>query len=173
MNTTGYIINTALVLLVVRQIRGRRLDFQNLALPLVLVGAAAAYYLHSIPIVGHDLALDVALGLTGAVLGSLCGFFTRFHSDRDGTIIARAGIAAAALWVIGVGARMAFAFSADHGGRPAITHFSRAHSISGANAWVAALVLMALAEVIARLVVIRARAWRLAPSFSETAASNG
>ena len=172
MNTTAYVINGILVLLVVRQIRGRRLDFQNLVLPVVLVGLAAAYFLHSIPTVGNDVALDVILGLTGVVLGSLCGLFTRYGTDRDGTLIARAGVAAAVFWVVGIGARMAFAYAAGHGAGPAIGHFSRAHSITGSDAWTAALVLMALAEVTSRLVVVRARARRIAPNLSEPSASN-
>ena len=49
MNATGYIINSILVLLVLRQIRETRLDLVSLVLPVVLVGAAAAYYLHSVP----------------------------------------------------------------------------------------------------------------------------
>ncbi|MGZ4396741.1 MAG: hypothetical protein ACXVZ2_15410 [Gaiellaceae bacterium] len=171
MNTTSYIINIVLVLLVVRQVRGRRLDFQNLVLPVLLVAAAASYFLHSVPTVGNDVALDVALGLTGVALGSLGGLFTRFHADRDGTLVARAGLVSAVLWVTGIGARMVFAYAVGHGAGPAVAHFSRAHAISGADAWVAALVLMALAEVTARLVVVHARSRRLAPSFTGTAAA--
>jgi hypothetical protein len=46
-NATGYIINAILVLLVLRQIRGSRLDLASLVLPVVLVAGAAAYYLRS------------------------------------------------------------------------------------------------------------------------------
>ena len=55
MNTTGYIINSVLVLLVVRQIRERppRLDRRSLVLPLVLVAVAAANFLHTIPTAGE------------------------------------------------------------------------------------------------------------------------
>jgi len=160
MNTTGYVINAVLVLLVVKQIRGRRLDFQNLVLPVVLVAAAAAHYLHTIPTAGNDLGLEVGLALAGATLGALCGMFTLLEPDTDGVLIARAGLAAAALWVVGTGARMAFAYSADHGAGPAIADFSRAASITGADAWTAALVLMALAEVTSRLAVVQIRARR-------------
>jgi hypothetical protein len=163
MNTTGYAINAVLVLLVVKQIRGRRLDFQNLVLPVVLVAAAAAYYLHAVPTAGNDLVLELGLALVGATLGSLCGLSTILERDGDGAMVARAGAAAAALWVVGTGARMLFAYSSDHGAGPAIAHLSRAASITGAEAWTAALVLMALAEVIARLVVVRVRARRANP----------
>ena len=161
MNATGYIINAILVLLVLRQIRGSRLDLINLVLPVVLVAGAAAYFLRSVPTAGNDVALDLALAGTGALLGFLCAWATRLRREPDGTPFARAGAVAAVLWVAGIGARMAFAYATSHGAGAAVEHFSAAHGITSASAWVAALVLMALAEVVARLVTLRARARRL------------
>ncbi len=68
------------------------------------------------------------------------------------------------MWVGGVGARMAFAFAATHGAGPAIGQFSIAHHITGSDAWVAALVMMALADVLTRLAVVYLRGRRLAAS---------
>ncbi len=66
------------------------------------------------------------------------------------------------MWVGGVGARLAFAVAAGNGAGPAIAQFSIAHHITGSAAWVAALVMMALADVLTRLVVIYLRGRRLA-----------
>ncbi len=56
MNTTSaYIINAILVLLVVRQIREHRMDLRGLAGPVLAVGAAAVFFLHSVPTGGNDL----------------------------------------------------------------------------------------------------------------------
>jgi len=162
-NVTGYIINAILVLLVLRQIRGSKLDLVNLVLPVLLVAGAAAYYLRTIPTAGNDLALEGTLAVTGALLGVLCGLATHLRRGDDGVAFAWAGVLAAVLWVVGIGARMGFAFYSDHGGGPAIARFSAAHSITSGDAWVAALVMMALAEVIARLITLRARA-RMLPS---------
>ena len=161
MNATGYIINTILVLLVVRQIRGSRLDLLNLVLPVVLVVGAAAYYLRAVPTAGNDIALDITLIATGAALGVLCALTTHLRRDADGVAFAWAGVLAAILWVVGIGCRMIFAFASDHGAGPAITRFSITHSITSADAWVAALVMMALAEATARLLVLRIRGRRL------------
>ncbi len=57
---------------------------------------------------------------------------------------------------------MAFVFAVTHGAGPAIGRFSFTHQISGADAWAAALVMMALADVLARLVVLFLRARRMA-----------
>jgi hypothetical protein len=56
---------------------------------------------------------------------------------------------------------MGFAYAATHGAGPAIAHFSAAHHVT-ADAWVAAFVLMAIAEAVTRLLVIHLRARRLA-----------
>ncbi len=171
MNATGYIINGILVLLVLRQIRETRLDLVSLVLPVVLVGAAAVYYLHSVPTAGHDVLLDVTLGSVGLVLGALCALATRLRRGPDGTALARAGVIAAVLWVAGIGARMAFSLWSGHGGAPHIASFSLAHQITGESAWVAALVIMALAEVLARLSILRLRARLLPGTASERTGS--
>jgi hypothetical protein len=56
---------------------------------------------------------------------------------------------------------MVFYFAATHGAGPAIAAFSIAHHITGSAAWTAALVMMALADVLTRLVVIYLRGRRL------------
>jgi hypothetical protein len=162
MNTTVYLINGMLVLLVVRQIREHRLDLAGLAVPVLAVGAAAAGFLHSVPGGGNDVALEVTCALAGAVMGGLAGLATHLRRGDDGLPLGRAGALAAGLWVAGVGARMAFAFAAAHGAGPQIARFSAAHQITGAGAWVAALVMMALADVLTRLVVLFVRGRRLA-----------
>ncbi|PWI40902.1 hypothetical protein [Streptomyces sp. ICBB 8177] len=160
MNTTDYLINGILVLLVVRQIRARRLDMTSLVLPVVLVASASAYYLRTVPTAGDDLTLELTLAGSGALLGVLCGLTTRLWRGEDG-IYSRAGVVAAVLWVLGMATRMGFAFASDHGAAGRIADFSRTHHITSSQAWMAAFVLMALAEVVTRLVVIRYRAHRL------------
>jgi hypothetical protein len=163
MNTTSaYIINAILVLLVVRQIREHRLDLRALAGPVLAVGAAAVFFLHSVPGGGNDILLELACVSAGAVMGGLAGLTTHVRSGGDGLVLGRAGWLAAGLWITGVGARLAFVFAATHGAGPAIVRFSIAHQITGADAWAAALVMMALADVLTRLVVLFLRSRRLA-----------
>jgi hypothetical protein len=75
------------------------------------------------------------------------------------------------MWIGGVGARLAFAVAAGNGAGPAIARFSVAHHITGSSAWVAALVMMALADVLTRLVVIYLRGRRLSASTAAVPAS--
>ena len=160
--TTAYIVNAFLILLVIRQIREHPMDLRGLAGPVLAVGAAAVFFLRSVPSGGNDLLLELACVTAGAVMGFLSGRFTHLRRDRDGQVLGHAGWVSASLWVTGVGARLAFVVAATHGLGPAIGRFSAAHHITSAQAWAAALVMMALADVLARLTVLFVRSRRLA-----------
>lgn len=162
MTTTDYLIAAALILVVIPQIRGMRLTVRSLVMPIVLVGAAAAYYLKSVPTQGNDVLLDVLCVAAGAALGIGCGLATRLVRGSDGVLIAKAGLVAALLWIVGMAARTGFEYAATHGGAHAIADFSRSNSITGADAWTAALLLMALVQVLSRTAVVRLRAARRA-----------
>jgi hypothetical protein len=162
MNINMYVINAVLILMVIRQVREHPLDLRSLAAPVLAVGAAAVLFLHSVPGGGNDIALELACVLAGAVMGAVGGLATRLRLGADGRPRGRAGALAASMWVGGVGARLAFAVAASNGAGPAIARFSIAHHITGSAAWVAALILMALADVLTRLVVVYLRGRRLA-----------
>jgi hypothetical protein len=164
MTLTDYAIDIALIGLVFLQIRGRRLTLRSLILPIALVGIVANSYLHGIPTAGNDLVLVVAGAAAGVALGALTGAFTSVRQGADGHPVAKAGALAAGLWVLGVGTRFAFQLYTSHGGEGTISRFSAAHSITSGEAWVAALILMALSEVLARTLVLGLRAYAVAPS---------
>ena len=137
---------------------------------MLALGAAAVMFLHSVPAGGSDLALEAACVAAGAAMGAIGGLATRLRLGPDGRPLGRAGVMAASMWVGGVGARLVFAVAAGKGAGPAIARFSVAHHITGSAAWVAALVMMALADVLTRLVVIYLRGRRLAAAPAATAA---
>jgi hypothetical protein len=169
-NITTYLINASLILLVIRQMREHPLDARSLVVPVLAVGCAAMLFLHSVPVSGGDLVLEAICVAAGAVMGAIGGLATRLRLGADGRALGRAGVVAAGMWVGGVGARLAFAVAAGNGAGPAIARFSVAHHITGSAAWVAALVMMALADVLTRLIVIYLRGHRLAAAPAGTAA---
>jgi len=158
MSITDYLIAAILALLVVPQIRGTRLTLRSAIRPVVLVGAAAAYYLKAFPTGGHDVLLYVACVAVGTLLGLGCALTTRLTRDGDGVAIAKAGVVAAVLWIVGMLSRTGFEYAATHSGAHAIADFSRSNQITGSSAWTSALLLMALAQVLSRLVALRVRA---------------
>jgi hypothetical protein len=156
MTIFDYLLNIALIALVVLQMRGRRLDIRGLLLPIGIVVWAASQYLHGIPTAGNDLLMVAAGLLAGVTLGTASALLTRVYAGSDGIPVAKATVAAAALWVLGIGARIGFSLYTSHGGGPTIARFSVAHHLTG-EGWVTAIVLMAFAEVVSRTLVLWVR----------------
>lgn len=159
MTTTDWVIDIVLVLIVFRQMREERLTARTVLLPLAIIGWAAATYLHHIPTAGNDLLLAGLFAAAGIAFGLLGGLLTRVRL-ADGHVRIRATVGAAALWVGSMGFRLGFAVWSSHAsGAAHVAHFSAAHHISSAQAWVVALILMAFGEVVARLgtIVVRGR----------------
>jgi hypothetical protein len=157
MTTTDYLINGIFLLVVLRQASERRLDTRSFVAPMAMVFFVGQQYLHSIPTAGSDLVFIGALATFGLALGTLSGLATHVRAGDDGMALARVGWLAGALLMAGISSRMVFAFAISHGLEPAVRSFSIAHQI-GAAAWPAALVLMAISEVTARLVIVQVRA---------------
>jgi hypothetical protein len=159
MTTTDYLLNAAFVLLVLRQAKERELDRRSVTVPLILMFWVGALYLHTLPTAGNDLLLIGGLALVGLTLGVAGGLATQVRAER-GVALARVGWLAGGLLVIGIGARMLFAFAVGHGFESTVRTFSIDHRI-GPAAWPVALVLMALIEVGARIVIVQVRGRRL------------
>ncbi|WP_320773823.1 hypothetical protein [Streptomyces sp. CRN 30] len=156
MTTTDWITDIALLLVVFRQLREGRLDTKSYVIPLGIVAFVAHSYLDTVPTAGNDLVLIGTLVAVGAALGVAGGVYTRIR--KVGThLFIKAGAVSATLWVLGMGARMAFQLWVDHGGADDVARFSVAHQITTGDAWVAAFVLMALTEVVTRLGTIFVR----------------
>jgi len=152
----GYLLSLALVVFIFTQIKERPFRRFDLIRPLVIVAFVAMLFLRSFPTQGNDLPFIVISAVVGALLGTLCGLATRMRI-KEGVILTSVGVIAIFFWCIGVVARSAFSFSVEHGGRAAIGRFSAQHHITDSG-WVTALVLMALAEVVARTITLTTRA---------------
>ena len=96
MTATDYLMNIALIGLVILQIRGHRVTRARLVFPLIATVFVAAQLLHSIPTAGNDLVLIVGLAATGTALGAGAGFVTTVRRDGPGAF-AKAGPVAAVL----------------------------------------------------------------------------
>ncbi|MCQ4212326.1 hypothetical protein [Streptomyces longispororuber] len=160
MTTTEWITDIALLLVVFRQLREGRLDLKTFLIPLGIVAFVAWSYLDTIPTGGNDLVLIGTLVAVGAALGIAGGVYTRIRTSGEHLLI-KAGAVSATLWVLGMGARMAFQLWTQHGGGDTVARFSITHHITSDQAWVAAFVLMALTEVVTRLATIYLRSLRV------------
>jgi hypothetical protein len=136
------------------------LDRRSVIVPLMLMLFVGSQYLHTVPTAGNDLLLIAMLAAIGLTFGVVGGFATHLRAGKDGVALARVGWIAGGLLVLGIGARMVFAFAVAHGFEPAVRSFSIAHHV-GAPAWPVALVLMALVEVGSRIAVVQIRRSRI------------
>ena len=173
MTFTDYLIDISLIALVLFQVRGRRITTRGLLLPVGIVTYVAFTYLKGIPTAGNDLVLVLGCAAVGALLGGLAGRFTTIRPDAHGIPVAKAGLAAAGLWILGTGGRLAFQVYATHGGGAAMARFSTVHRITSVAAWTDALILMALGEAVVRTGILGWRAYsvRRRPTTAATEAA--
>jgi hypothetical protein len=157
MSFTDYLIDGSLVLLVLLQLKERKLTTKSLIRPLVILGVAVMNYLHGIPTAGNDLILVAALALLGGLIGIASGQTVQMRLGSDGDVLARARWASAFFWVLGMGSRFAFLIWITHGGSATIASFSAQHSITSGEAWTAALLAMAAFEVCGRTLTLAIR----------------
>ena len=161
MSTSDYLIDSALVLLVLLQIKERELTPMQLIRPVVILGIAIVSYLHGIPTAGNDLVLVGVLALVGGLIGVASGATVIFRRADDGRILFRAAWLSGIFWVLGMGSRFAFLIWITHGGEPSIVNFSAAHAITGGAAWTDALLGMAVFEVLGRSLTLALRRHQL------------
>jgi hypothetical protein len=166
MSLTQWILSLALLAwALLRNLGTREVTRGTFLLPLVIVGAAASYFLFPLPTAGNDLDLVVAFGLVGVLFGLAAAAVTRLD-HHDGRLVATTGAGFAALWLVLIGGRIAFAEWATGAGARTVGLFSRDHAITGADAWTAAFVVMALGTVLARTVALAVRTRRTAVALS-------
>jgi hypothetical protein len=156
MSTSQWILSIALLgWALLRNLGTREVTRGTFVLPLVIV-VVASWFLFPLPTDGNDLGLVVAFGVVGVLLGLAAAAVTRIH-HHDGRLLATAGVGFAALWLVMIGGRIAFAEWASGSGARTVAMFSRDHAITGADAWTAAFVVMALGMVLARTVALAVR----------------
>ncbi len=161
MSTTQWILSIVLLAwALLRNVGTREVTRTTYLVPIVLVVVAAGFFLLPLPTAGNDLDLVVAFGFVGVLFGLAASAGTRL-GHRDGRLVATAGAGFASLWLVMIGGRIAFAEWANGTGARAVGTFSMDHAITGADAWTAALVVMALGMVLTRTVALALRARRI------------
>jgi hypothetical protein len=156
MSTLDYLLGFSALAVVLWNMRRHELTDRRLRRPLVIAGAVCVVFLHGIPTTGADGMLVLLGVLAGTVCGVIAGLATRVERDGKGAVLATGTPLAVGVTAVAFGARMAFAVAATNGLGPAIARFSSDVRIHSQRAWVAALVLMAVADLVARALIL----WR-------------
>lgn len=170
MSLSEWFVSIALILLVARQLRGRRVTVLGLIWPVALVVWATLDYLRPAASGVADGVLVATCTAVGLGLGAGCGALSRLTWRASGAFV-RATPTAALLWMVGMVGRLAFGLWATNGGGPVIARLSAQLDLRTWQTWSTALTAMALAEVCARTVVLLTRMRRTRPGLSPVPAS--
>jgi hypothetical protein len=161
-NISDYILDSALVLLVVLQMKERVLTNRSLLRGPLILAIAVASYFSTLPTQGNDLILILAVSAIGAVLGVLSGVTVFMRTNSEGAVTARAGIGSAVFWVLGMGGRFGFAvWASSAAGAHSLGSFAVSAHLTGVAVWTDALLGMAVCEVLGRTVVLLRRRARV------------
>lgn len=153
MSTAQWILNLALLgWVLTRNLGTHRITGSTVLVPLTILVVATAWILRALPTAGHDIGLELVGAAAGVVLGLAATALIRTRPIEE-HLVATAGAGFAAGWVAAIGGRMLFAQWATHGGARTIAEFSMRHQITGADAWTAGFVLMAVMMVAVQLAV--------------------
>jgi hypothetical protein len=158
MSSSALILSAAILVGVFLSDLGRRaVTAHRLLRPLIIAGVAGASYLTAFATSGAGLALELAGAGAGALLGLLAAALMRVdHDPRDGRAVTQAGVGYALIWIIVIGARLAFIYGTSHWFSAGLGSWMHTHQITAA-ALTDALILMALAMTTARTLSIVAR----------------
>ncbi|GAA1968855.1 hypothetical protein [Catenulispora subtropica] len=151
MEASVWIVNLVVLAAVLLTDLGfREVSGLRLLRPVIVAVVIVPLYLKHPQSDGTGLALEVGGAAVGALLGLYAASLMRFEDSRQsGRIHSRAGAGYAALWTAVIGARLAFAYAAQHWFPQQIGRWMAAHRVTVAGL-TDALLLMAVAMLLAR-----------------------
>ena len=155
MSILNYALGLAALGLILWNMRRHELTDRSLRRPLIIAAVVTFAFLHGVPTAGAAGVLVVLGVLIGIGCGAIGGLATRIERDpASGKVMATGTPLAVGVTALAFGGRMGFAVAATNGLGPAIGRFSRDVGIHSPQAWVASLVLMAVADLVTRALIL-------------------
>jgi hypothetical protein len=160
MLTKALIVNALILFAVLEADLGpaRKVGRFRLLRPLLLSASIVPLFLEAIATQGTGLALEIAGGVAGVLLGlAAASMMTVRREPGTGRLVTRAGAAYAALWIAVIAARSCFSVGAVHWFNHPLATWMAHHQVTGA-AITDTLIIMAVAMTLARTIGLGVRA---------------
>lgn len=144
--------------------RHRKIDTFRLLRPVLIAAAIIPIFLEAVTTHGNGLTLEVALAVSGIVLGAVATCLMKvFRSPDTHKPVSRAGSGYAALWIIFIGVRALFTYGSSHWFGSQLGRWMVSNDITS-KAIVDGLIFMAVAMILTRTIAIATRARHLPAS---------